>query len=304
MREELLAVEEVVARRRRPRPGAARGSCRSRRSGSLALVAAAGASASMIVSLPTPDGPEMITSSAPGAPVDRHPASGRGRRIAAAVSDAGLGRRRHRPPPAAVGGRRPASGADSRTSSSSAGSGAVGPDQLRRPTATASSSRQAWRNSRSRPSGPRARRAGAVDRVAGDGVADRIEVDPDLVRPAGHEVELEERPAGEALADAVAGDRRRARRARPPSGSGASGRARSAPRSARPPRPRCPWTSARYVFLTRRALSWAISDAWAASFLATISRPLVSRSRRWTIPGRRTPAMPPYSRAPAGRAAR
>jgi hypothetical protein len=30
-----------------------------------------------------------------------------------------------------------------------------------------------------------------VDRIAGDGVADRVEMDPDLVRPPGHEVELE-----------------------------------------------------------------------------------------------------------------
>src|SRR5436190_3489816 len=35
-------------------------------------------------------------------------------------------------------------------------------------------------------------------------------------------------------------------------------------------------------------------DACAASWRATISRPLVSRSRRCTIPGRWTPAMPPH----------
>ena len=45
--------------------------------------------------------------------------------------------------------------------------------------------------------------------------------------------------------------------------------------------------------MTRRALSCAIRLACAASFLATISRPLVSRSRRCTIPGRSTPAIPP-----------
>src|SRR3954464_15251574 len=36
-----------------------------------------------------------------------------------------------------------------------------------------------------------------------------------------------------------------------------------------------------------------MSEAWAASWRATIRRPLVSRSRRWTMPGRRTPAIPP-----------
>ena len=71
-----------------------------------------------------------------------------------------------------------------------------------------SSSRQACRNRRSRPSGPRRDVAGPVDRVAGDRMADRVEVDADLVRPAGDEVELEQRPAREPLADAVAGHRR------------------------------------------------------------------------------------------------
>ena len=50
-----------------------------------------------------------------------------------------------------------------------------------------------------------------------------------------------------------------------------------------------PRTRARYVLRTRRALSWAISPAWAASLRATISRPDVSRSSRWTIPGRGDP---------------
>ena len=48
-------------------------------------------------------------------------------------------------------------------------------------------------------------RARAVDPVARDGMPDGIEVDPDLVRPPGDEVELEQGPAGEPLADAVAG---------------------------------------------------------------------------------------------------
>ena len=86
-----------------------------------------------------------------------------------------------------------------------------------------SSSRQACRNSRSSPAGPAARRPGAVDRVARDRVPDRLEVDADLVRAAGDEVELEQGPAGEPLADPVARRRRPAvgddRHARPRAGS-------------------------------------------------------------------------------------
>ena len=52
-----------------------------------------------------------------------------------------------------------------------------------------------------------ARGARAVDGVAGDRMPERGEVDADLVRPARDEVELEQRPAGEPLADAVPGDR-------------------------------------------------------------------------------------------------
>ena len=51
------------------------------------------------------------------------------------------------------------------------------------------------------------RRPAAVDGIARDGMPDRVEVDPDLVRPTGHEVELEERPAGESLAHPVTGCR-------------------------------------------------------------------------------------------------
>ena len=65
-----------------------------------------------------------------------------------------------------------------------------------------------------------------------------------------------------------------------------------------------PVTSARYVFLIRRALSCAWSEACAASVRATMSSPLVSRSRRWTMPGRCTPAMPAGARsAPRPRSA-
>ena len=47
-----------------------------------------------------------------------------------------------------------------------------------------------------------------------------------------------------------------------------------------------PATIARYCFSTVRALNWAASASWAWSFLATTITPLVSRSSRWTMPGR------------------
>src|SRR5487761_2301031 len=53
---------------------------------------------------------------------------------------------------------------------------------------------------------PTPRRSRAVDGIARDGVPEGSQVDPDLVGPAGDEVDLEERPAPEALADPVAGD--------------------------------------------------------------------------------------------------
>jgi hypothetical protein len=51
----------------------------------------------------------------------------------------------------------------------------------------------------------------AVHRVAGDGMTDRREMDPDLVCPAGDEVELEQRPAIEAFPHPIAGRRRTTR---------------------------------------------------------------------------------------------
>ena len=54
-----------------------------------------------------------------------------------------------------------------------------------------------------------------------------------------------------------------------------------------------PQTSARYSRLSEPLRPWSANSAarpwWAASFLATTSRPDVSLSRRWTIPGRLTP---------------
>src|ERR1019366_9775886 len=56
--------------------------------------------------------------------------------------------------------------------------------------------------------GPAPRRSGAVDGIARDGVPEGGQVDPDLVGPAGDEVDLEERPAPKALANPVARDGR------------------------------------------------------------------------------------------------
>ena len=153
----------------------------------------------------------------------------------------------------------------------------------------ASSSRQACRNSRSRPSGPASRRAGAVDRVARDRVADRVEMDPDLVGPAGDQVELEQRPAREPLADAVAGRGRAVRRGRPPSGPML--RVAADRRLDPPDRGRHVAGDQRQVRLAHAARLELGHQRLPvrASCLATISRPLVSRSRRWTIPGRATP---------------
>ena len=137
----------------------------------------------MIVSLPTPLGPEMITSIAPLAPSIASP---RVRR----ASVTGRPRAARRAP-----------------ISSSGGSGAVGADEVavrrRRQLEPPGVEEEPVEAVRPAPRGP-----GAVDRVARDRVADRLEMDPDLVGPAGHEVQLEQRPAGEPLADAVARHRR------------------------------------------------------------------------------------------------
>jgi hypothetical protein len=51
------------------------------------------------------------------------------------------------------------------------------------------------------------RRPRAVHGITGHGMTDRVEMDADLVRPAGHEVQLQQRPAGEPLPHPVAGRR-------------------------------------------------------------------------------------------------
>ena len=53
-----------------------------------------------------------------------------------------------------------------------------------------------------------------------------------------------------------------------------------------------PHSNAIYVRRTACFLISAARDAWDASFFATTSRPEVSLSMRWTIPGRMTPPIP------------
>ena len=185
----------------------------------------------MIVSLPTPDGPEMITSTAPGAPWTSPTvmaACGPGRSappcpaIRAPSTRPQLTSDRGQPPPtsrharprvarheAGLGSRPPSTRARSRssTASRSAGSGASArmrcPSAGRRQLQAPRVQEQPLQTVRSA-----ARRARPVDGVAGDRVPDRVEMHADLVRPAGHEIELQERPAGQSLADPVAGDGR------------------------------------------------------------------------------------------------
>ena len=119
-----------------------------------------------------------------------------------------------RTPPASVrrssGVGRPLAGGPPATSSSSPRQRRLGPDQRagrRRGQLEAPGvEEEAVRTVPT--SGPRRDVPVPYTGSPGDRVADRVEVDPDLVRPAGHEVELEERPAGEPLADPIAGRRR------------------------------------------------------------------------------------------------
>ena len=56
-----------------------------------------------------------------------------------------------------------------------------------------------------------------------------------------------------------------------------------------------PWTRARYSFSTSRVENWRTRARWVGSSLATTRRPDVPLSRRWTMPGRRTPPTPERS---------
>ena len=53
-----------------------------------------------------------------------------------------------------------------------------------------------------------------------------------------------------------------------------------------------PYTIARYLLVMECTFSCSAIERWAMSFLHTRREPVVSRSIRWTIPGRRTPLIP------------
>ena len=153
----------------------------------------------------------------------------------------------------------------------------------RRSTGCANASRAACRNWRSRPSAP----GGAVLRVAGDRVADRQQVRADLVRAAGLEPHAQQLSSGSARSiskwviasrgSSVSVERRvRTRRSRP---SGASIVPAQAPAGG--PR-RARGTRAR----SRARASAAVQRRVGGASRASTSRPDVSRSRRWTTPGR------------------
>ena len=157
-----------------------------------------------------------------------------------------------------------------------------------------------------RPAGPRAGTgarapaspgAAAVDAVPDDRVADRLQVHPDLVGPPGLEAGLEQREAPEVLEAAQVGHRLapvggadRHARAAP------AGRARRAGRSsarAGRRRARGPGSGGRPA---GRAASAAGAGAPARSGPPPAG-PEVSRSSRWTMPGRVGSPPPAMSRA-------
>ncbi len=140
----------------------------------------------------------------------------------------------------------------------------------------------------------------AVVGVAADRVADRLQVDADLVRAAGLQAHAQQRRAARSAAlDLEVRDRRRAaRRCRSTCACARAGRGRSAPRSC----PSAPAGGPRRARGTRGSIARAGSEAFSArctsSLLATTSSPEVSRSRRCTIPARQSsspPAMRPAS---------
>ena len=226
------------------------------------------------VSLPTPDGPETITS------IARRPPR-RLRRTARSAS--APHRRPHRPQ--ARRGPRPAragSGASARIRRPLDGDvelEAPGVEEQPIQAVGAASRRCRCHTSGRRRPDARSPRGGPGSGGSGP-----------------YEVELEERPAGEPLADAVAGRRRPAvgdDRHRFGGGSRPTGA------SIRPAGRRHGALDERQVRLLDPAgLQLRLERACAASVRATISRPLVSRSRRWTMPGRWTPAIPPLRRLP------
>ena len=132
----------------------------------------------------------------------------------------------------------------------------------------------------------------AVDRISDHGMADMREVDPDLVGPPGVQFETEQVATRVEPGDAPGS---RSGRGGPPRGRpSASGRSVPADRSvdgsgSRRGAPRRGPHTRRLTF--RRAASIWPSRRWARSVFATSISPEVSRSSRWTIPGR--PSAPP-----------
>ena len=134
----------------------------------------------------------------------------------------------------------------------------------------------------------------AVERVADDRVADRAQVNADLVRAAGVDRDA---ARASAPAEVLRAHDARDRFAAAPRALGRHllpvrpGRGRSARRCGGPP---CtsPQTSAMYSFSTSRSWNCRASSSCAASCLATTISPDVPRSSRWTMPGRFSPPMP------------
>ncbi len=139
----------------------------------------------------------------------------------------------------------------------------------------------------------------AVGRVADQGVADRGEVGADLVGAAGLQTglevglgaeQLDHLEVGAGLARGGARDRHPVALARGASDRGVDRAGARGEAALAPGRGRSRSTS--------RRCTWACRAAWVASLRATTSRPLVSLSSRWTIPGRSGSAPPP-SRSPS-----
>ena len=239
----------------------------------------------MIVSLPTPDGPEMMTSSAPGAP-SMTPSGRPGSSATSMGTSSSTGVR------SSLNGRSPPARRPSSDRLELGGQRRRGPDEVpvRRRGQLQSPGVQEQPLEAVRAA---SRRARAVDRVARDRVADRVEVDADLVRPPGHEVELEQRPVRRTARGR--GSRSWTRR---PSGTTAIRvrcfGSRPIGASIRPTGAGHDPGDEREVRLAHPARLELRHQRLPAPrrCLATMSSPLVSRSRRWTMPGPSDPGDP------------
>ena len=252
----------------------------------------------MIVSLPTPDGPEMMTSIAPGAPSTRSGRPGRRTRARRAIARRASGRssgaRRRRPVPrAAVTGAQPR-----------------GPPRARRAAAPPPGSA----GHRSATSAGAARRGGTGAR----GPVRALAATSRCRRPG------RPRPGGRSPRDGPGsgGSARSPGRARAASSRGTAPGPGSRSSTARPSGTtaifvRCfgiapdrrldPADLGRHLaedegevrLLDPARLELGHQRVLRGVVRATISSPLVSRSRRWTMPGRWTPAMPPNPAPPS-----